>query len=190
MTDALPTIAQMALSELQKKNKVEAFSKAESGTQEAPSAPLTSVRPCTNARGSAVAAKEGGPAPGEMDVEKTVDFLKASAEPAPTHRCAKYVRRAIEAGGVPLDPATRPLSAKNYGPYLKAHGFAEVPPSDHKPQPGDVAVIQPYPGGSTHGHIAMYDGEHWVSDFKQKDMWGGPGYRTHKPPVKIFRNLA
>ena len=31
--------------------------------------------------------------------------------------------------------------------------------------------------GHPHGHIAMYSGNHWISDFVQRDMWGGNAYR-------------
>jgi type VI secretion system secreted protein VgrG len=91
----------------------------------------------------------------------------------------------MEAGG--MDTTGRPVSAKNYGPFLDKKGFAKVPAENYVPQKGDVVVIQPYKGGSEHGHIAMYDGQQWVSDFKQKDMWGGSGYRNNKPPHQIYR---
>lgn len=52
---------------------------------------------------------------------------------------------------------------------------------------GDVLVIQPYKGGNPHGHIAMYDGEDWVSDFVHTDLWGGPGYRKATPDIEILR---
>jgi len=52
---------------------------------------------------------------------------------------------------------------------------------------GDVAVIQPYDGGNPNGHITMYDGNQWVSDFKQRDIWGGAGYRKHRPDCVIYR---
>ena len=48
-------------------------------------------------------------------------------------------------------------------------------------------MIQPYKGGDPNGHITMYDGEDWLSDFVQRDMWGGPGYRENKPNCIIYR---
>ena len=27
----------------------------------------------------------------------------------------------------------------------------------------------------------------WYSDFRQRDMWGGPGYRSARPAYKIYR---
>ena len=63
----------------------------------------------------------------------------------------------------------------------------EVAQAGYTPKAGDVVVIQPYTGGRTHGHIAMYDGTSWVSDFVQNDMWGGPGYRKNQPSKTIYR---
>lgn len=45
-------------------------------------------------------------------------------------------------------------------------------------QEGDVVVIQPCDDGNPAGHMAIYDGTTWYSDFRQRDMWGGPGYRS------------
>jgi hypothetical protein len=53
------------------------------------------------------------------------------------------VREAIEAGGVKLDPKTRPMSAKDYGPYLKDNGFSQLEMKEGETctaQKGDVAV--------------------------------------------------
>lgn len=60
-------------------------------------------------------------------------------------------------------------------------------PKEYAPQAGDVVVIQPHKGGSKEGHIAMYTGSAWVSDFRQRDLWGGPGYRKHKPTAVVYR---
>jgi uncharacterized Zn-binding protein involved in type VI secretion len=120
-----------------------------------------------------------------MDKDKAAKHLSENAAPKSQGKCAKYVRQAMEAGG--MDTTGRPVSAKNYGPFLDKKGFAKVPAENYVPQKGDVVVIQPYKGGSEHGHIAMYDGQQWVSDFKQKDMWGGSGYRNNKPPHQIYR---
>ena len=57
----------------------------------------------------------------------------------------------------------------------------------YQPQKGDVVVIQSYAGGDPNGHVAMYDGTTWISDFRQRDMWGGPGYREKMPPYVIYR---
>jgi type VI secretion system secreted protein VgrG len=120
-----------------------------------------------------------------FDVDVAVRHLVENAEPGPTGKCATYVREAMEAGG--LNMSARPVSAKDYGPYLKGKGFRGVDLKGYVPTKGDVVVIQNYKGGDVHGHIAMYDGTQWVSDFKQRDMWGGPGYRKNAPSYEVNR---
>jgi len=120
-----------------------------------------------------------------FNVDAAVKYLDENAEPGPTGKCATYVRQALEAGG--LDMSSRPVSAKNYGPYLQLKGFKRVDLKNYQETKGDVVVIQNYKGGDVHGHIAMYDGADWVSDFKQRDMWGGPGYRKNQPSYEVYR---
>jgi len=53
---------------------------------------------------------------------------------------------------------------------------------------GDVGIVQPIKG-HPHGHMAMFDGKHWISDFVQlHGLYPGPGYRTAKPPYAIYRH--
>lgn len=112
-----------------------------------------------------------------------VDYLVKHVEPHSKGHCAKYTRLAIAAGGIQL---IQTMSAKDYGSSLLKAGFTALPPST-KPEKGDVVVIQPYPGGLQYGHMAMYDGKTWYSDFKQRDMYPGPGYRRTHPPYVIYR---
>ena len=52
---------------------------------------------------------------------------------------------------------------------------------------GDVVVIQPAMG-HLHGHMAMYNGKIWISDFKQQNgLYPGEAYRKEKPVFKIYR---
>jgi hypothetical protein len=41
--------------------------------------------------------------------------------------------------------------------------------------------------GSTAGHVAGYDGKHWVSDFVQRDFWAGKEYRKERPHYAVYR---
>jgi len=120
-----------------------------------------------------------------LDIDKSIKKLQASAVERSKHRCAFYVRNALLAGGISF--AEHPRDAKDYGSYLIDKGFVEVPLKSYMAVKGDIAVIQPYKGGSSAGHITMFDGKVWVSDFWQTDMWSGPGYRQHKPSYKIYR---
>jgi hypothetical protein len=104
-------------------------------------------------------------------------------------QCALYVRQALEAGGINTD--NHPVAARLYGPYLESWGFSAVNTTNF--QSGDLAVIQGYPGGSSdsngipYGHIQMYNGSVWISDFRQNGFWPGPGYRKYTPDYIIYR---
>lgn len=124
-----------------------------------------------------------------FDIEKAVKQLNSNAYPEYDKEtcgyCSKAVRQAIEEGGI--DTSKRPNSAKDYGPYLEEWGFKPVSPLFYTPKKGDIKVIQNYDGGSVHGHVSMYNGSRWVSDFKETGDWPGPGYRREKPAFKIYR---
>ena len=119
------------------------------------------------------------------DVNKAVTHLKNHAKSRSQGYCAKYVREAIEAGGISI---RGPISAKDYGPFLKSAGFTEyssVPPGGY--EAGDVAVIQKPDDQHEHGHMQMYSGAQWISDFKQQDFWPGSIYTEKTPSYKIYR---
>ena len=82
--------------------------------------------------------------------------------------------------------AAKTGSAKDYGSLLTASGFISV---QDAPRAGDVAVIQPIPGHPD-GHMTMYNGTQWVSDYKQPAVYGyypSASYRQQRPPVAIYR---
>ncbi|RDK00704.1 cytoplasmic protein [Paraburkholderia lacunae] len=111
-----------------------------------------------------------------------VHYLQSHAQPTSIGRCAEYTRRAIEWGGLHL---MRTGSARNDGSSLICVGFHEV---HGNPQRGDVVVIQPIPGHPD-GHMTMFDGQIWISDFKQMHgFYPGPAYRSAQPPYKIYRH--
>lgn len=126
-----------------------------------------------------------------MDVEAAARHLRdnsrARFEDLPVQpgeqggSCARHVRDAIEADRkTKLDLALVPLReykgeetrlAKDYGPALVAAKFAAIVPDaaalgTYRPRAGDVVVFDGFPGHEA-GHMAMYDGNEWVSDFKQ-----------------------
>lgn len=110
-----------------------------------------------------------------FDLGKTLAYLAQNAESKSTGYCAKYIREALEAGG--FNTSGHPSSAHEYDTYLKKMGFVEVDKKNYVPQPGDIVVHEAIPGHSD-GHISMYDGSNWYSDFKQKDMHGGSAFRN------------
>ena len=123
-----------------------------------------------------------------FDAEKAVANIVANKKDGSTGKCAKHVREALVAGG--LDTSGNPISAKDYGPFLTNKQFKAISDTDVETgsfAKADVVVIQPYEGGSSHGHMAMFSGTAWISDFEQSDMWGGPGYRKAKPDHAVYR---
>ncbi|MCA1763273.1 MAG: hypothetical protein LC664_09820 [Flavobacteriales bacterium] len=99
--------------------------------------------------------------------------------------CARAVRKALEKGGINTN--NHPGSAKDYPDYLREWGFSEVSKANYTPSLGDIRVIQPYTGGNQNGHINMFNGKDWISDFVENGFWPGPGYRRMKPSYLIFR---
>jgi len=122
------------------------------------------------------------------DKDKAITTLRANA-PEKQHslgKCAHYTRVAIEAGGVTLQHHT---SAKDYGSSLETVGFVKVPLSHYMRQAGDVGIVHSIKG-HPHGHMAMFDGKIWISDFRQyHGLYPGNAYRKAKPAYEIYRYL-
>jgi hypothetical protein len=120
------------------------------------------------------------------DPQKSVNELKKNAKSKSSGQCAKYTRIAIEAGGVAL---TRHNSAKDYGSSLTAVGFVEIEMEDYwggKYLAGDVVILQNVTG-HPHGHMAMYDGQFWVSDFVQSSIYPATAYPQHNASFVVYR---
>ena len=130
---------------------------------------------------SARASSGAPPRRTRLNQDAFVDFMNSHAHNSSQQRCAAAVRRGLEAGG--LDLTGRPNLAKDYGPYLITLGFALVPAAGWTPIAGDIVVFD---GNETHpsGHIAMYNGSRWISDFRQVNM---VPYRSHVPPYNLYR---
>ncbi len=84
----------------------------------------------------------------------------------------------------------RHADAKNYGSSLRTVGFDSMGQLHGGFKRGDVAVIQPIPG-HPHGHMTMFNGTIWISDFRQMHgLYPGPGYRAQRPSYSVFRYQA
>ncbi len=119
----------------------------------------------------AAAVPAAGRAGRAIDVQQAIAHLDAHAHGKPSGNCARYVNNAIVAGG-----------ATNYGRghawqtggSMLAAGFSQVATQDdfnahtYQPQAGDTAVFDRVPGHQW-GHVAMYNGREWVSDYRQGD---------------------
>jgi len=138
---------------------------------------------------------------GTLKVPKAIAKLEKAAGDRSSGKCATKVVDAIEAGGVAV---RRTKFAKDYGPNLLESGFDEktkasagqgYPPNkDYRPQAGDVVVIRPSNSAHPDGHMAMFNGKQWVSDYWQvtttddpTGFWPGASYRTSHPSYVIYR---
>ena len=136
------------------------------------------------------------------NVNAAIDHLRDSAEATSIGLCARYTREAIEAGGVKL---RQHVGAKDYGDSLISAGFRHLqlelpltspvflnfgPASLANPfTSGDVAIFEgtdKIPGGEN-GHMQMYDGTNWISDFVQSKFSPGPAFDGVK--VRLYRHL-
>lgn len=79
--------------------------------------------------------------------------------------CAKYVREALQSAGYKITPQKSAYMYHTNGILTKA-GFTKLPNGTPEVA-GDVLVWGPIPG-HPHGHIQIFDGKDWVSDFKHR----------------------
>ena len=118
-----------------------------------------------------------------------VRYIDANKKTKPIGYCSRYTKKAIYNGLVP------PLKL----PYNSAHAFemiAYLPTIGWKAignnlpkekwEVGDVAVFPQYSGGP-YGHICMWTGSSWISDFKQLTIY--PTSRRQNLPYVIFRAI-
>ncbi len=127
---------------------------------------------------------------GGFNIDKAVKELNSNSNSNSLGKCAKFVRFALEAGGINTNG--RPGSAKDYDSFLENRGFSVINKSGYTPKVGDIVVIESFQGKNfhEHGHIQMWNGEKWVSDFRQSGFWPGGDYRNSKPSYKIIRKTA
>ena len=91
-----------------------------------------------------------------------------------TGYCAKYVRRALQSAGYQFTSQASAYMYATRGTLAQA-GFVKLSNNNYQPQIGDVAVFN-RSSKNPHGHIQIYDGSQWVSDFKQNKF---SPYSTH-----------
>ena len=118
----------------------------------------------------------------EWNPEKAAEYVTKNAEDKSVGLCAKYVRKAIVAGGIPLYQGGDAWSYKYLLPML---GFKRIENVNDK-KVGDIVVFQPI-GKRYFGHIAMWNGSQWVSDFKQRNIIVHSDYRNDSCEFAILR---
>jgi hypothetical protein len=134
----------------------------------------------------------------EKNMNTAIEHINKIVEPTPKGRCANHVRRALNKGGFDVKkPKDGRGYAKNFDKPLEDAGFDNIasnahpaiyPPEGYRPQAGDVVVMESYPAQTPPaGHMAIYDGRQWISDFRQREFWPGDSYRNYKPSYAIYR---
>lgn len=91
-------------------------------------------------------------------------FAKSAAHDRSTRRCALYVRKALQQAGYKFTPQASAYMYANG--TLAGAGFVQISSNGYTPQVGDVVVFN-RTNKNPHGHIQIFDGSGWVSDFKQ-----------------------
>lgn len=93
-------------------------------------------------------------------------------------RCALYVRKALQSAGYEFKPQESAYMYATNG-TLKGAGFVKISKDNYEPQVGDV-VVWHRTAKHPHGHIQIYNGSGWVSDFNQPKFspYSQPGSYT------------
>ncbi|HKV91758.1 MAG TPA: RHS repeat-associated core domain-containing protein [Candidatus Angelobacter sp.] len=131
-----------------------------------------------------------------LDIDAFVQQMDDQAEDSSQGQCAKYVRMGLDVGlgGEASDENDlgSPVPAKDWGQWLiDNQGFTNVT-DEWNGQPGyganvgDIAVFQPDNGSNKNGHIEVWDGTQWVSDYKQ----GAPVESGKYEGAHFFPNLG
>lgn len=110
-----------------------------------------------------------------FNVNAALQYGVSHASPQSLGQCAKYVRMMLAAGGINTNG--NPTAAKDYTMFLPKKGFKHIVVlnnvdeqaewTQHSAQAGDIAVMS----HGSYGHICMYSGKYWISDFVQTKMW-------------------
>ena len=120
-----------------------------------------------------------------LNKSQLAHWMDAHALSRSSHQCALYCRQGMEAAGLSTEDRPRSGDAGDYGPFLLRHGAYVVSPTSYTPQVGDTVVFDKT-AQHPNGHIEMYDGHQWVSDFMQHSF---SPYRdaAGTPPFTIYR---
>ena len=117
-----------------------------------------------------------------QNIYDAADYLTRNSCKSSKGLCAKYVANALQYGG--KFTFNRQSSAYMYhsNGILNRIGFREIgKPNSFKV--GDITVTEKNKDHE-HGHIAMWNGNQWISDFRQKSEFV---YSKNQPKVHYYR---
>jgi hypothetical protein len=97
-------------------------------------------------------------------IDEAIDYLKKNAKYKTQGKCAKYIADALEEGGLKFNRQPSAYMYHTKG-ILRELDFKIIErPSN--PEKGDI-YVQDRTESHPHGHIAMFCGDNWISDFIQ-----------------------
>lgn len=156
------------------------------GTDTKPDSTNASARVASQTSGSIISTQntetQGSSSGGSPGSKAAAEFSKKyNLGTRSTGSCAKYVRSYLMAAGYPL--SGWPVAAADYINFLPKYGFTPVQgrATQISPEVGDISITQRF-GNHKYGHIAIWNGSNWISDFKQNSVsiyrdvnaFGGP----------------
>jgi hypothetical protein len=117
----------------------------------------------------------------DLNVNGAVSWARRNAHSRSQGDCALYVRRALGEGGNLAVFKTGRGHAYQFGTALTQAGFTRIHSGTYSSaseqlaglRPGDVVVFQRV-AGHPYGHVAIYDGQWWISDYVQRTMSSNP----------------
>ena len=118
----------------------------------------------------------------EWSPEAAARYATEHAEKKSVGMCALYVRKAIMTGGISLYMGGDAWCYKYTLPILNFHQVGKK----SEREVGDIVVFQPI-GGRRFGHIAIWNGSQWVSDFRQRNLIVHSDYLKEGCECAIYR---
>lgn len=103
--------------------------------------------------------------PYKYNYKDSIKYIQSESGQKSKCQCAWYVMRALQEGGCYPCLIYPAYAYKDILPRLSAKEINES-----EIQAGDICVISQN-SSSAFGHICIYDGEHWYSDFKQEGKY-------------------
>ncbi len=155
-----------------------------------------------------------------VDIDAMTKEINRIALAGPKEGCRRNVFDAVDFGlkkagkNIKVDRNTPYHYAEESGPSLEKIGFRKIVSSadglaGYTPRKGDIVVLKHYKGQGFFkitkgkdgkdtkewkdlpaGHIAIFDGKYWVSDFPQKGgsrIWGGKGFEDNRVGLEVYR---
>ena len=116
-----------------------------------------------------------------INIDAAVKHLIDNSSAKSKGWCAKYVANALVAGGFEFQRQGSAYMYHTNGIMIKM-GYKEISNPSYFIK-GDITVTEKN-NYHLHGHIAMYTGSQWISDFRQKSEFV---YSSHQPPIHYYR---